>query len=337
MLSNIYVSSAEQLTSALNSAKSGDIITLAGGDYGNISLTGKVFAESLTIKSADSNNPASFGSLTIKGSENIVVSGVNVDFVPTAATMSFSSAVLIDHSKGITFERGLIEGGPAVSGVAIDATTVDSTGNVIGLPTGRGITIQGSSNVTITQSDISQFLRGIAIGDSEKITISDNEIHHLRKTAIVGGADDLVIEGNYLHSASPWKLGTAGGDHADFIALWTDPNQGAPTTNVTIKDNVLDQGDGTSVLGMWLQGDAAGFANVVIQGNAILGGDTQGIMMSNTVGGVVKDNVLVQTTSYEKAPGIILLEGAKNILVSENIASAVADKNGLNSSNEISK
>ncbi len=327
-MSTVYVSNADQLASALNSAKAGDVISLAAGYYGNISLSGKAFSDEVVIKSDDPDNPASFGSLSIKASQNITFSGVNVDFVPNESTVSFSSAVLVENSNDITFKGGVIEGGPAVTGVSIDADKVDSTGNVIGLPTGRGVTIQGSSNVTIAQSDISHFLRGIAIGDSEKVTITDNEIHHLRKTAIVGGGDDLVIEGNYLHSSSPWKIGTAGGDHADFIALWTDPNQGAPTTNVTIRDNILAQGDGTGVLGMWLQGDVAGFANVVIEGNAILGGDTQGIMMSNTVGGSVKDNVLIQTTEYAKAPGIILLEGATNISVSENIASAIGDKNG---------
>ena len=323
----LNVTNSAQLSAALQKANGGDIINLAGGNYGDFTITSKTFTSGVTIASADSSAPATFSSLTINGSSNINFDGVHVDWSPSVTAMSFSSAVVIDGSTGIGFIDGVIKGGPAISGVSADSVGTDASDNVIGMPTGRGMTIQNSSEITVTGSDISSFMRGIAIASSEKVTISDNEIHHLRKTAIVGGGSDLVIEGNYLHSSQPWKIGTAGGDHADFIALWTNPKQVGPTTNVTIKDNILDQGDGAGVLGMWLQGDAAGFANVVIEGNAILGGDTQGIMMSNTVGGRVTDNVLVQTTAYAKAPGIILLEGAKNIVASGNLASAVADKN----------
>lgn len=324
-MATISVSSASQLASALKTATGGDVIRLAGGDYGDFSIVGKNFASDVTITSADPSNPAVFNTLTIKSSSNIDFHGINVDFQPTMATVSFASAVMVDRSKGIEFSNGYIKGEPSVNGVPASATSLDATGNVIGQPTGRAMTIQGSSDITVEHMNISSFLRGIVMGDSEKITISDNEIHHLRKTAIMGDADDLVIEGNYLHSSNPWRIGEPGGDHADFIALWTDARQVGPTTNVTIRDNVLSQGDGGRILGMWLAGNGDGYKNVIIEGNAILGGDHQGIMLTNVVDGIVRDNTLLQTTSYAKSPGILLRTGTKNIEVSDNLTWSVAD------------
>ena len=321
----ITVSSASQLESAMKTAVGGDTIRLAGGNYGDFAISAKMFTSDITITSMDAGNPATFHSLSVKGSANINFQGVNVDFVPTATTASFSSAVLIERSTGVSFTDGTIKGGLATTGVPITATETDATGNVIGMPTGRGFTIQNSSDVTIEGANISSLFRGIVLGDSEKVTIRDTEIHHLRKSAIVGNASDLVIEDNYLHSASPWRIGQAGGDHADFIALWTNPNQLEPTANVTIKDNILSQGDGARILGMWLQGGKPGYNNVVIEGNAVLGGDHQGIALWDTANARVTDNVLLQTTSYEKSPGILLLSGTKNVAVSDNVTWSASD------------
>lgn len=335
-MSTITVSNAAQLSSALNSAKSGDVIRLEGGNYGDFVINSKVFSSDITITSVDEGNPAVFHSLSVRGSENIVIQNIDVNFTATASTASFSSAVMVDKSSGITFLDGNIKGSAAITGVSANATQLDASGNVIGYPAGRGMTIQNSSDVTVQGSDISNLHRGVIVTNSGGVEIKGNEIHHLRASAIVGGGDDLVIEGNYLHSANPWRIGEPGGDHADFIALWTDPNQTGPTTNVIVRDNVLDQGDGHRILGMWLQGLTKGFSGVLIEGNAILGGDHQGIYLRDVVNGKVVDNVMLQTTSYDKAPGIILAEGVAKVVVSENTAWSVADKNGGATGNVLS-
>src|SRR5690606_9674559 len=99
----ITVSNAAQLSSALNSAKSGDVIRLEGGNYGDFVISSKVFSSDVTITSANEENPAVFHSLSVRGSENIVIQNVDVNFTATASTASFSSAVMIDKSAGITF------------------------------------------------------------------------------------------------------------------------------------------------------------------------------------------------------------------------------------------
>lgn len=311
----------------------GDTIRLAAGDYGDFAIKSKAFASDVTITSADAGNPAVFHTLNVAGSSNINFQGLKVDFNPTTSTMSNSAAVTIDSSKGITFSNGIIEGGPAITGVQPTATALDSTGNVIGYSTGRGIYVVGSNDIEIRGTDISQVHRGIVLGSSDSVTIAGNEIHDTRGTGIVGGASNLTIEENYIHSITPWRIGQTGGDHADYIALWTDPRQTSATENVVIRDNVMSRGHGDTILGMWMQGGTPGFENVLIEGNAILGSDNSGIVLSDVHNGKVVDNVLLQTGDSPQAPGIIMAEGTKNIMVSDNYARAVSDKLGGSTGN----
>ena len=207
-------------------AQAGDTIKLAAwATTATSGISGKSFASDLTITSADPTHAAVFGSLSIQSSSGVHVDDVNITYVPTTATLSFSSAVQISASHGITITGGVIVGGPAVNGVPQNATLAqldaDVTGNVIGLPSARAMTIYASSDVTIHGTDISQFDRGVILQDATQTTLDDNNIHDLRRTAISGTGDNLTITNNNLHDAHPWRWGdtAGGGDHADFIAL----------------------------------------------------------------------------------------------------------------------
>jgi len=326
-VTTISVSSASQLKSALASVHAGDVISLASGNYGDVSISGKNFASDVTITSADPLHAAVVRSLDIESSSGIHLNDVNVTFTPTLTTVSSNAAVMINGSHGITITGGVLVGGNALNGVAQTATAQDATGNVIGLPTGRGVTIQNSSGVSVSGTDISHFDRGIVLADASATTLNGNDIHDLRRTAILGTGNNLTIENNSLHDAHPWRYGDTahGGDHADFIALWTDAGQTAASANIVITGNILAQGAGAPVLGLWLEGGTAGFTNVTISGNAIEGGDHQGIQLFDVNGGHVTGNTLLQTSATTAAPAIILQPGAANIEVSGNLTSAVSD------------
>lgn len=325
-VATIDVSTSAQLTAALSVARGGDMIRLASGNYGDVSISGKIFASDVTITSKDPAHAATFNTLTVKGSSNIDFVGVDVEFKPTMATVSFSSAVMIDGSKGIEFTGGTVHGGPSVNGVAATSTTGDATGNVLGQPTGRGFTIQNSSDVTIEHTDLSAFDRGIVLVTSNGVNITHNEIHDLRRSGIVGAANDLKIEDNHMSSAHPWRWGQTNGDHADFIALWTDKSA---VSNVVIRNNIMEQGDGAPILGMWLAGSAAApFKNVVVDGNAVLGTDHQGIMLTWVVGGSLTDNTLVKSAGGTEAPGILIRDGTTGLETHGNYSAFLQDKSG---------
>lgn len=337
---HVTVSDLSGLEAALKTAQPGDTIQLAAGNYGDATIRGVTFASDVTLTSAAGASPAVFHSLKIASSSHLNLVGIDVEMTPTAATHDNTAAVSVQNSSDITFSGGRVTGGAAVNGVAMDALKLDATGNVLGLPTGVGFDISGSTGVSIENLDISHFDRGMKLNASDHVLISQNDIHDLRRTAIVGGSlSQLTIDGNHIHDETPWRWGqTPVGDHADFLALWTNPKtQSGPSADITVSNNLMEQGQGTAVLGMWLQGQPGqpgqpgqlGFTNVTIENNTFLNGNFQGITLTGVDGAKVDGNTLLQTSGNAKAaPGILLTAGARNIQVSGNMVGSVHDRSG---------
>ena len=332
-MTTITVTSASQLTSALNVAQAGDTISLAAGNYGDFIIKGKAFAGDVTISSQDPGALASFHTLTITGSSHVHVDDVAVNFTPTLTTVAWSPAVKIDTSQSISFTHSTVTGGPAINGVAPTATALDTTnGNVLGYPTGYGVNVQGSSGVVVDHINISQVAKGVVMSNSDHVTISNNDIHDIRQTGIMGsGLNQVTVDSNHVHDSNPWRWGDSAdnGDHADFLAFWTDPSQTTASTGITITNNLMEQGKGTAVLGMWLQGDATPFTNVTIAHNAFLDGNLQGIMLRGVNNSTVDSNALLQTSGDAKAaPGILLTSSVTNVAVTNNITGVFSDTSG---------
>ena len=332
-MSTILVNSTAQLTSALQVANAGDVISLASGNYGDVLIKNKLFSGDVTITSQDATSPATLHTLTIYGSSHIHVDDVNVNFVPTATTLSFSTAVAITSSTSITLSDGSVTGGAAINGVDPSATALDSTGNVLGLPTGSGVSIQKSSGVIVDHMDISHLNSGLGMGASDHITITNNDIHDLRRTAIAGGGiSDVTIDSNHLHDSNPWRWGqTPVGDHADFIAFWTDPSATVAANNIVVTNNLMEQGKGTAILGMWFEGQYGnlGFTNVTVENNAILNGNLQGITLKGVAGATVDHNTLLASSADVKtAPSVMLYANAQDVHITDNITSSIQDMSG---------
>lgn len=330
-MTTFSVSDTKSLTAALSSVKAGDTIQLGAGNYGDVLIRGKVFTTDVTITSKDPGNPAVLHSLNVMNSGGINFVGVNVDYTPDATTMTFSAAVKVTDSADITIKGGVINSGAAVSGVTADATKLDGTGNVIGMWTARGINIHGSKDVVVDGVEITKVFRGITMGESENVTIKNSYIHNVRTSHIVGAdLDGLTIENNHLEEAHPFKWGTI--DHGDFIHIWTDPSdQTTATKNIKITGNFIEQGNGTAILGIYLDDNRnkLGFDNVTISNNVILNGDGQGVRLENTFNSVVSNNTMLQTSGTTKdAPGIILTDGSHDVEVKGNITDMVATTNG---------
>ncbi|HEX5378782.1 MAG TPA: right-handed parallel beta-helix repeat-containing protein [Phenylobacterium sp.] len=326
-MSTVVVSSAAELQSALSSAQGGDVISLAAGNYGDVTIS-KNFSSDVTITSQGAGSPAVFHTLTLNSSSHLRLEGVDVNFTPTSSTYAWSPAVSFSSSSDITFINSRVTGGPAVTGVDQAAASLDSTENVLGLPTGYGILIGKSTGVTISGVEVSQVNKGIVIATSNFVTVANSDIHNTRTTPIVaGGGSHITIDSNHIHDVTPWHWGS--GDHADFLAMWTNAGQASASTDIRITNNLMEQGQGTAVLGMWLQGGSVGFSGVTISGNTFLNGNFQGITLWDTSNASVDHNTLLQTSGDSKArPSILLSSGAHNITVSDNITGAVNDQSG---------
>ncbi|MDQ2878624.1 MAG: right-handed parallel beta-helix repeat-containing protein, partial [Pseudomonadota bacterium] len=125
--------------------------------------------------------------------------------------------------------------------------------------------------------------------------------------------------------SSPWNFGGTG-DHGDRIHIWSDDQV---VTGVVIKNNLLEQGKGAPMLGIYLDDNtnALGFRDVVISHNTVIDGTGQGLRLENT-SGTVFDNTLTWSgtgDAYHDTPRIQVTGGSHNIEFINNRANVALD------------
>ncbi len=268
-MSEYIVSNAAELMNAVKKAAGGDTIKLASGSYGDITLSNFKFAGGLTITSLDVSAPAELTGLRMRGAEGLTFSNL----VLTDKTPDVAYDFLIRESSDIHFDHVLIQG--------------TETGEL----TAKPFMIRDSSNVSVTNSEITNVRYGIAMLNSDGITLTNNYLHDIRTDGIRGGGNsNVTISGNLFTDFSP-----VAGDHPDAIQFWTT-GETASAKNIVITDNVILRGDGGAIQGIFM-GDEAGlpYQNVVIDGNVVIGGMYSGISVAsaeqlqvtnNTVGSI---------------------------------------------------
>ena len=331
-MTTTVVSNASQLTRALSAARSGDTISLSSGNYGDLSFGEKVF-DGVTITSADPAHSAVFHSINIWNSSGLNFAGVNISLTPTATSYEWSTALKFSGSSHMSFVNGKIEGGLAINGVAFDAPvgTSDASGNIKGVYTGYGVSLYKSDNIVLRGNEIAHLAKGVVLTEVTGLEIRNNEIHHMRTGMISGtGVNSAIIDGNTIYSSNPHNF-SAAGDHADFIHLWTDKaRQSVASQDIQITNNLIKQGDGQAILGIFLEdNDNLGFRNVLIDHNVILNGNFQGLRLENVFDSKVTNNVLLQTTGTDQeSPSLLLRDGSHNVQISNNTLASISDLTG---------
>lgn len=321
------VSNATQLQAALSKAVGNDRIELSSGHYGNLNISDKRYLADVVIAAKDPAAPPRFGSVFVVNSKNITLDGLDVDFKPNTSTLEWSSAVAINDSHGISLINSSVTGGDSVAGISPNApTSALGTKGILGYPIGHGVTANRCTDIKFENNDVSHFSAGIRVGKVNGLDVSGNEIFDVRKVPLSGGElSNVLVEGNHFHSIKPWKFGPSG-DHGDHVHFWTNTTQVGPSTNITIRDNFLAQGDGTSVLGIYLDDDLnnKGFRNVVIEDNVIHNGDLQGMLMEDVVGLKIRNNTMLQSSGdASDAPLIHLAAGTRDVVIDKNILAGI--------------
>ena len=316
----------------LATLKSGDTLVLANGSYGALKMSHAHFANDVIIKGG------SFSSVTLYDVAGVHLVGTEVKLVPAATSTSNSQAIRITQSQDVTIDHATVSGGLSVNGVLASAKKLDASGNVLGLPIGKGINIDSSHDVVIKDSDISKFMKGITFSDAENLTISNNEIHDLRTTPISGSVHyGLTVLNNHTTGSHPWNY-SGTGDHGDRIHIWTDDRV---ATDVVIANNRLEQGDGDPMLGIYLDDNRLGygFENVLISHNKLVDGAGQGMRLENTSGTVFDNTLLWSGTGNAKndTPRIQVTNGSHDIQFISNRANVGldADVHDLSFLNEV--
>ena len=327
------VSTAEELKNALVSAKGGDTIKLAGGDYGQLDLITSqtfgvkaVYDSPVTITSADFENPALFTGIDLRGVQNLTFDNVTFDSNYTGGTLWVSQFKITD-STGIKIQNSIFQG-------EIASGTGDLT--IDGYATGKGLTIQGGSNIVIENNEFSTWHRALTVGGTTDVVISGNDIHSIRSDGMnFVGVQNLLIEDNYIHD---FVLSKSSGDHADMIQFWTT-NTTSPSTNVIIRGNTLDIGDGDATQSIFIRNEEvdlgrAGaemfYQNFLIENNTIYNAHTHGITVGETNGLTIQNNTVLRmsndvssSTLSVTVPKINVSPNSTSVTIEGNISSAI--------------
>ena len=245
----ISVANAQQLIAAVAAAKGGDVISLAPGDYGGISLKNLTFDAPVTLVSADPANPAVFDSLALRNVHNLTFASLEVDFVRGDAP-DWVPAITADASSHLTFDgvhvHGTLNGDPSDDGF--------------------GMAINTSSFVTIRNSEFEQLSRGIVMSQGADIDVSNNDFHDIRAIATAfAQVQRVVVDGNRI-SDIYWREP----DHPDAIQFLTSGTT-ASSSDIRITNNVIMTGDGNGMQGIFLSDEVGTlpYKNVYIGNNLV--------------------------------------------------------------------
>ena len=270
-MTEFVVDSTATLTSALHSAQGGDTILLQAGRYADLDYVfyNLTFAQGITITSADPANPATLTHFDMQNSSGITFS--NVEMV-TKATGYFDFQVF--NSNNIHFDHVSVHG-------SLDGNPQNDI---------EGLRFEGSSNISVTNSEFQQLVRAIAIGSGDNIVVSGNHVHDIEVTGVIfAQVGNVTVSGNTIHN-----FHTAVGDHPDAIQFLTSGTT-APSHDISITDNVIYRGTGDAAQGIFLRDQLTtlNYQNVTIANNLIDGTGYGGIAVDYARNILVTGNTLI--------------------------------------------
>ena len=243
----------------------------------------------------------SYGDVSLKGASNLTIraQGSGADF----------DGLSLRNADNVT-----------VDGIKIDGDT-DSAG----YGTGTGLDLRASSDVTIQNSEITDFYKGIQVWNVDGLRIASNTLDNIAYDGMVlGHVRDTVITGNDVTMHGRESI-----DHKDAIQFY---NQGsaAPSSNVVISNNHLTAVD-PNFHGIYMgnaDAKATGssseyYSDVTITGNVIDSQNMLGIAVGETDGLDIRGNVVLQNAGTDSSrpihtPRIMVAADADDVTIAGN-------------------
>lgn len=321
VMSTITVGNSSELSLALKSVKSGDTILLREGTYSDISIRNVVVDGEVTIKSLDPQNMATITDLQIYSSKGLTFRDLEISVTPESTA---TGAVGVISSTNIRLDHLNVHG-------SLNGNPQDDA---------DGIRIKESTNVSVTNSEFQQLRIAIGHGDSNQLDLSGNYIHDIRMDGIRGGgSSNVMVKNNYFTNFYQIE-----GDHADAIQFYSG-NINKSVHDIVVEGNVVVQGDGQEIQGIFLRNSAGSlFENVTIAKNMIVGGNWNGIMvegsknlqvLNNTVVSLANETSWIRILSSENATLVgnsalkYLLDPNSSISESNNAINGTVGDGGL--------
>lgn len=317
------IDTTEELLAALKQAKGGETLTLAPGEYANVSIKDIHKAPAVVI----TGKGAVFPGLKVNRSSGLVFR--KLEFY---VSQPGQFAYLVNASKGLVFEDLHVHG-------TMNGTPHDDA---------SGISIRNSSDIKILRSRFEQLKRGVGLGASQNIVVADNRFSDLQVDGITASQmDGVQVLRNAFTDFHPQE-----GNHPDAVQFLTGGKSTSGNKNLLISDNVVTRGKGGSIQGIFLRDETekfpfdgvkitnnlligsgyhgigvAGASNVEISGNELLsyeGKENQNwIMVRRSDAVTVRDNRAVRY-NYDKVTNLAETGNKKNKPVRDGGAAALA-------------
>ena len=181
-MSTILVHNAAELMSAFATAKDGDRLELAAGNYSGVDLAGRKFSAGVTITSADPNNRAVLTNyLNISNVTGLTVQGIDVDAAKLAPNNSFQR-IQIDGSQNVALIDMAVTGHipTATEGVSPSSASAKIQ-PIAGYGYDVGVKVAYSNGVTLSHMDLSDLRVAASLTDSQNVNLDNVEIYSVRE------------------------------------------------------------------------------------------------------------------------------------------------------------
>ncbi|WP_109314025.1 LamG domain-containing protein [Ruegeria sp. AU67] len=243
-MATITVSSTSQLLSALSSAKGGDTILLSPGSYGGVKFNNLSYDSMVTIKSADSDNPAVFSGVGIDNTSHLRIDDVKVASPSNGS--STSKLVSITDSNHVEFLNSEVHG-------KID-NTYDGH---------YGIYTKDSNDLVLSGNYVHDVKIGFVINGADRLTVSENYVNDTGSDGLKFiGVHNFLIENN-THGGT---FHPQPGAHLDFMQFQgSSPASGS--SDGVIRGNVFLAESHANVQGIFLADTT--YDNILIEQNII--------------------------------------------------------------------
>lgn len=320
-MTDIYVSSSEELYAALAKAEAGLHIYLEAGEYEDIALWYGLGIDldlkGITITSATPDDPAVIHAFEATGVSNLTITDVVFDYDYTAGHPVYKRPFEFIDCSNITLESLNLDGDIAR----------DLSPEADGYGSGIGLSVRGCDGFTFADSTIAGFMIGASFGNSTSVRVTGNDISEMRVDGLTfTKMQDVLISGNTIHD---FARNLSAGDHSDMIQFWTNGNV-TPTTDIRILDNLLSTGDGDPTQGIFMGNEALhqGFGEEMfydrlqISGNTLLLKHLNGIYVGGSKDLMLNDNALLnpdEDAEFSSLPRIRVDANSAKVTITGNL------------------
>jgi parallel beta-helix repeat protein len=334
-MATFRISNSAQLNTAIGAARAGDTLLLAGGDYGLLDLNGNKnshldFSSTVTIRSANPDDPAIFDGLKVRETGNVSIENVRFDFVTDAGTGLNATPFRVDSSSGIAIRDSVFDGDNFKGSDAAHK----------GFGTGFGLRIIGSQDVTLEGLEFSTFETAVSVTGARNVILRGSEFRDMSGDATkFSNVQGMLIEDNLI---TQFRANPDNTMHRDMIQF-LNPGPETRSTDVTVRGNVLDSGTGAWTQSVFINNEAvvkrgAGKSdqhqNVLVEDNLIYNSQLHGIYVAGTNGVVVRNNTVLHNTAdgdfrNVSVPKINVHETSSNVEVRNNIVDSITNADSL--------